>query len=449
MFSNITFLDVFEELRFIIELLLGELVLVLPCSQKRENFLKRIIPSSIIMLILSQGYVFLVKFLMHIGITQPFMSIVVIAWYCFLVLMSCLYLTFNFKFNFEQSLLYASAGYALQHIEYALINEFIALTLIPKICANVAIYFLICVSSYLIILVPTYFFISRKFKNIGNVYAPERRSTTILYTLMLILTLFLSFAGQDIYRRPGVENPDYLGLLIELSISALILFSVFLLLYENKRKNEKEIINQLLHENNKQFLLKKDSIDLINRKCHDLKHQIEDLKTMQVVDRNEVLNKLQKEIMIYDINIHTNNEVLDIILMEKELYCLNNNIKLSYLGDASKLKTIDTSDIYTLFGNAIDNAIEASEKLEIPQRIISVNIDNYMGNILINITNYFDGTLEKKDGTILTRKEKNGYHGYGLSSIKSIVKKYKGIISISSENNIFNLKIMIPTAYNE
>ena len=55
---------------------------------------------------------------------------------------------------------------------------------------------------------------------------------------MLILTLFLSFAGQDIYRRPGVENPDYLGLLIELSISALILFSVFLLLYENKRKNE-------------------------------------------------------------------------------------------------------------------------------------------------------------------------------------------------------------------
>ena len=117
MFSDITFLDVFEELRFIIELLLGELVLVFPCSQKRENFLKRIIPSSIIMLILSQGYVFLVKFLTHIGLSQPFMSIIVVAWYCFLVLMSCLYLTFNFKFNFEQSLLYASAGYALQHIE--------------------------------------------------------------------------------------------------------------------------------------------------------------------------------------------------------------------------------------------------------------------------------------------------------------------------------------------
>ena len=78
----------------------------------------------------------------------------------------------------------------------------------------------------------------------------------------------------------------------------LILFAVYLLLYENKSQNEKEVINHLLYENRKQYQLKKESIDLINHKCHDLKHQIEDLKNMQTEDRNETLNKLQKEIMI-------------------------------------------------------------------------------------------------------------------------------------------------------
>ncbi len=444
MFDMFTPLNVFEELRFIIELILGELILVFPFCKKRDHFVIKFSISTILMLLLSQGYLILIGIFSSLNLNGIVIQVYVVIWYCFLTILTCFYLTFCFKFSFEQSLLYTSVGYALQHIEYTFINEWIALTLFPGLRNQLWLYFIICLFSYALLLAPIYFLAAKKFKNIGNIYAPEKRSTIVMYIIMLIITLFLTFSGQTIYRSGDVLNPNYLGLAIEFLTCFLILFAVYLLLYENKRQNEKEVINHLLYENKKQYQLKKESIDLINHKCHDLKHQIEDLKNMQTEDRNETLNKLQKEIMIYDINIHTNNDVLDIILMEKQLYCINKNIRLSYLGNAEQLKFIDSIDIYTLFGNALDNALEAVEKLDDNNKMININVDTYLNNIMISIVNFYDGKLNVDNGQINTTKEDVGFHGYGISSIKSIVKKYHGVTNISYHNNVFTLKILIP-----
>lgn len=444
MFDMFTPLNVFEELRFIIELILGELILVFPFCKKRDHFVIKFSISTILMLLLSQGYLILIGIFSSLNLNGIVIQVSVVIWYCFLTILTCFYLTFCFKFSFEQSLLYTSVGYALQHIEYTFINEWIALTLFPDLRNQLWLYFIICLFSYALLLIPIYFLAAKKFKNIGNIYAPEKRSTIVMYTIMLIITLFLTFSGQTIYRSGDVLNPNYLGLAIEFLTCFLILFAVYLLLYENKRQNEKEVINHLLYENKKQYQLKKESIDLINHKCHDLKHQIEDLKNMQTEDRNETLNKLQKEIMIYDINIHTNNDVLDIILMEKQLYCINKNIRLSYLGNAEQLKFIESIDIYTLFGNALDNALEAVEKLDDNNKMININVDTYLNNIMISIVNFYDGKLNVDNGQINTTKEDVGFHGYGISSIKSIVKKYHGVTNISYHNNVFTLKILIP-----
>ncbi len=272
MFNMFTPLNVFEELRFIIELILGELILVFPFCQKRNHFVIKFSISTILMIILSQGYLILIGILNSLNINVIVIQVSVVIWYCFLTILTCFYLTFCFKFSFEQSLLYTSVGYALQHIEYTFINELIALTLFPDLRNKLWLYFIICLFSYALLLIPIYFLAAKKFKNIGNVYAPEKRSTIVMYTIMLIITLFLTFSGQTIYRSGDVLNPNYLGLAIEFLTCFLILFAVYLLLYENKSQNEKEVINHLLYENKKQYQLKKESIDLINHKCHDLKH---------------------------------------------------------------------------------------------------------------------------------------------------------------------------------
>lgn len=76
--------------------------------------------------------------------------------------------------------------------------------------------------------------------------------------------------------------------------------------------------------------------------------------------------------------------------------------------------------------------------------MININVDTYLNNIMISIVNFYDGKLNIDNGQINTTKDNVGFHGYGISSIKSIVKKYHGVTNISYQNNVFSLKILIP-----
>lgn len=100
---------------------------------------------------------------------------------------------------------------------------------------------------------------------------------------------------------------------------------------------------------------------------------------------------------------------------------------------------MDETDIYTLFGNAFDNAIEAVEKLPLDKRIISLS-SQCKGNIFsFAIRNYFAEKLVFKDGLPLTTKNDTNYHGFGMKSIRNIVEKYNGDLKISIDNDVFNV----------
>ena len=58
--------------------------------------------------------------------------------------------------------------------------------------------------------------------------------------------------------------------------------------------------------------------------------------------------------------------------------------------------------------------------------------------------NYYGGKLELSDGLPVTTKADRGNHGYGVKSIRSIVSKYDGELSISMEDQVFCLQILIP-----
>ena len=78
---------------------------------------------------------------------------------------------------------------------------------------------------------------------------------------------------------------------------------------------------------------------------------------------------------IYDSMLKTGNEALDVIFAEKSLLCRKNDIKLNCIIDGAKLSFMETADIYVLFGNLMDNAMEAVEKLsDVDKRIVSVNV---------------------------------------------------------------------------
>ena len=178
-------------------------------------------------------------------------------------------------------------------------------------------------------------------------------------------------------------------------------------------------------------------------KCHDLRHQIREYGKKSAISP-ESINDLEQMINIYDSNVKTGNETLDLILTEKSLLCQKKNIKLTCLADCSKIGFIDDSDLYSLFGNAVDNAIEAVMKIQNDDKrnisLIVRNVENYLS---ISIENYYEGEIKfGDDGLPLTTKFDTNYHGYGVKSIKYIVDKYHGTLSITAKKDIFKLYIL-------
>ncbi|MDO5405750.1 MAG: GHKL domain-containing protein [Eubacteriales bacterium] len=213
-------------------------------------------------------------------------------------------------------------------------------------------------------------------------------------------------------------------------------------------KQELETLNQFWHQQKEQYELSRETIALINHKCHDLKHQIAALRAISSPKEQEAyLHEIEESVQIYDSMVKTGNEVLDTVLTEKSLFCAASQIKINCIADGRRMNVFDPIDLYTIFGNAVDNAVEGVKKLSRQEmRIIDVLVYVRKQFLIINIMNPMERPLEfDREGELpLSTKEKNGYHGFGLRSIRLLVEKYNGFMKIDTENGIFSLKMLIP-----
>ena len=141
----------------------------------------------------------------------------------------------------------------------------------------------------------------------------------------------------------------------------------------------------------------------------------------------------------------TGNHALDVILTEKSLFCKQKNIKLTCMADGKQLDFIQTTDLYSVFGNLLNNAIEATLQVQNPdKRIIALIINRSNGFVRIHIENFFNGKISYVNGFPQTNKNQPAYHGYGLKSIKYMLERYHGNISFEDQNDIFCVNIIIP-----
>lgn len=212
-----------------------------------------------------------------------------------------------------------------------------------------------------------------------------------------------------------------------------------------KSRSELALQRQMWSVHKAQYEMSRENIDIINRKCHDLKHQVAALKHIHDPDRREeVIDSLQSAVMIYDAMLETGNEILDTVLTEKSLICAQREIALSCMADGERLAFLDPVDLYTLVGNALDNAIEATELLPPEERSIRLRVQEKAGLVFFQIENPYPGTLELQDGLPLTRKEDKQDHGFGLKSIRDVGEKYHGLLTLETEGGLFVLRLSFP-----
>lgn len=215
---------------------------------------------------------------------------------------------------------------------------------------------------------------------------------------------------------------------------------------ELRVKRELEAVQNVLQNQYIQYKQSRESIDLINYKYHDLKHQIAVLRSeTDPQKRNEFLNHMEDEIKQYEAQNKTGNKVLDTVLTSKGLYCSKHDITFTCVADGTLLDFMDIMDICSIFGNALDNAIECELKIKDKEkRLIHVTVSQQKNFLILRFENYYEGGLKMKEGRLLTTKKEKEFHGYGIKSIRYTVSKYDGAVSIDAKENWFEMKILIP-----
>ena len=232
--------------------------------------------------------------------------------------------------------------------------------------------------------------------------------------------------------------------LSQLLISGLTLALEYVILYSARMRADAATARQLAEDERRQYQLSKDTIDAINQRCHDIKHQIRHWQANGAADA-KVLEGVSDLVSIYDAGIKTGNAALDTILTEKSLVCRNEGITLTATVDGRPLSFMDEADIYSLFGNALDNAIEALRRVTDPDRLIlDVSTRTAGGMVDIQVRNFYEGELRFANGLPQTTKTDGGLHGYGTKSIRATARRYGGDASIDASDGMFRLSVLLP-----
>lgn len=225
------------------------------------------------------------------------------------------------------------------------------------------------------------------------------------------------------------------------------LFSEQKILAARQLATEREVERRMAAERERQYQLSRKNIDAINVKCHDIKHQIRSLADGGCVADGRALEDLATEIAIYDSTVKTGNPALDVILTEKGLVCSGEKITLAVIADGRALECLEPQEIYSLFGNALDNAIEAVRGIEEPERrLISLNVRRSGTMCVINVENSCDVAPAFRDGLPVTTKADAGSHGFGTRSMRGIVERHDGVLSFGCEDGIFHVDALLPVA---
>ena len=418
---------------FTLQIFAAELIF-LYSYPKRNRFYLRIVPGIIAIILLSGLYPSMPYD--YSNQIYPFVKYLVL----FAATVACM--GFCFKIKVVALVSACASGYALQHLSYHAMTLVGLLPVLESLGTDslwrehILELFVFPVTYVLTWVV--FGRIAKKYEFYKN-YDPRLIAVSVF--ALFICLVVSRFSRQAAYLGNVAVIAG--SSLYAISCCVLALFINFNLHALNITRTKNETLERIGYEERKQFEISKKNREQLNIKYHDLKHVISLLcnggNSEEIAQYRNVLEE-------YDSEIRTGNETLDIVINEKVLLCRSDGISITFLGDGRLLSFISQYDIYSLFGNILDNAIEAVRKVEDKsKKIISLTIEAQGNCIVISSMNYFAGKLSMSDDGNLKTTKTDGTesHGFGMRSIKMVSEKYGGDASFSIKGDIFELDVMV------
>ena len=340
-----------------------------------------------------------------------------------------------FCFSIRASFFVCAGSYAIQHLVikvYGFVeNRVIDRIPFPALVLLYAGFLAACYGA-------AYYFVIRQLQQQDA--ARLKANDTFLLNILAVVSLII----LSRFTR-GVTFGSLLGEFGFMAYGAVC--SVFLLVLQVKiyrqgeMERENEQIEYVLEQERKRFESFRDSVDYLNIKCHDLKHQIHRLKQHGGMMPSEEIKELENGIGQYESYSDTGVPALDIILGVKYLTCKANGIEFTAVVEGKLLARLSEADIYSLFGNALDNAIEYEVKLPEGERLIRLSVRDRGNMLFIRVENAYGGPQVTEDG-LESSKQDRRYHGFGVKSMRHIAEKYSGEMDVNTAGGVFAVSFL-------
>lgn len=181
---------------------------------------------------------------------------------------------------------------------------------------------------------------------------------------------------------------------------------------------------------------------------HDYHNHIQVMKAYLELEKYKemdiYLDDLARDLTTIDTVLKTGNIMVDAILNSKLSLAKSQEININAKATVPKDLNIADIDLCVVIGNLMDNAMEATIKLENPEdRFIRVYIREMKNQLYISVTNSVGGKVKKFNLEYISTKLGIN-HGFGLKRVDSIVRKYNGFINRQNEEGVFATEVILP-----
>lgn len=296
-----------------------------------------------------------------------------------------------------------------------------------------------------------------------DVHRPTLRRTVAIGVAGVILYLFDTTAvdlinttgdAARVYLAQLGEAQNMAGLRAQTTVQALCAVTSVVVVVGIERafrsyEYEQELAktNYLMRMQSQYYELKKEMIDEVNRHYHDLRHFLETLRRLDgdAGENQGYIEDLERKLREYELLCHTGNVALDIVLTDKLRRCNACGVTLLFLADGTLFDKVEAVDLVSIFGNALDNAIEAAVQVDDPaRRVVELKTNANDNWVSVRVENPYAHRLRHgHDGALGTTKPDANLHGLGLSSIDCAAKKYGGFLSYEYTDDTFVLTVML------
>lgn len=283
-----------------------------------------------------------------------------------------------------------------------------------------------------------FLFIFRRYNKLSTLANQKR---IVFFALASVMTTIVISALQLVGNIHQMSS-EYFSVImdIETTLEALLVIIIlFIILKQERTDRENMIIKELNKESKSHYEISKATM----KSLHDMKHRVNAVLNSSLELTEEEKKDINDKIFIFENQFNTGNETLNIILTEKGVVCKQKDINFNCMVDGSKISFMEIDDLYSLFGNALTNAIDAASKYDDKEgRMITLIIKGDELHTIVHLENTFSQKIKIVDGIPMTDKDDINAHGFGIKSMKNIVEKYKGNMTITIKDNLFLLDFL-------